>query len=262
MATLIDSLEGKTKTWFDTLPVDKQEDLAFLKREICIRFAKRETGASTIVRLANLKMKPDQDVEDFWYHVKKECHLVNERMDLATVVAWFVNGLSPDMKEAIIEQAVEMDEKVVELAKRKQCAMRMRKKEVPTRTKTSVDLIIEEEPWKMSPDMKENGKEEVVQHVVKRPIEERKKEVDKTNSHSEIEELRQMVQRMAKRVYRTNNRERPERRPNKGEIVCYQCHQPGHKKMDCPSLQRSSPQENWRKRRYSEPAAPEKKKRF
>ena len=78
LATLIDSLEGKTKTWFDTLPLDKQEDLAFLKREISTRFTKRETGASTIVRLANLKMKPDEDVEEFWYHVKKECHLVNE----------------------------------------------------------------------------------------------------------------------------------------------------------------------------------------
>ena len=207
-------------------------------------------------------MKPDQDVEDFWYHVKKECHLANERMDLATVVAWFVNGLSPDMKEAVIEQAVEMDEKVVELAKRKQCALRMRKKEVPTRTKTPVELILEEEPWEMSPDRKENGKEEVVQHVAKRPVEEVRKEVNKTSPQSEIEELRRTVQRMAKRVYRTNNNERQERRPKKGEIICFQCHQPGHKKIDCPSFQRSSPQENWRKRRYPEPAAPEKKRRF
>ena len=262
LATLIDSLEGKIKTWFDTLPLDKQEDLAYLKREIGIRFTKKETEASTIVRLANLKMKSDQDVEDFWYHVKKECHLANERMDLATVVAWFVNGLSPDMKEAVIEQAVEMDEKVVELAKRKQCALRMRRKDVPTRTKTPVELILEEEPWKMSPDVKDNEKEEVVQHVTKKPAEEAKKEIDRTNSQSEIEGLRRTVQRMAKKVFGANDNEKLERGPRRGETICYNCHQPGHKRISCPRLQKGSPQENWRKRRYPEPTAPEKKRRF
>ena len=34
LATLIDSLEGKVKTWFDTLPLERQEDLGFLKQEI------------------------------------------------------------------------------------------------------------------------------------------------------------------------------------------------------------------------------------
>jgi hypothetical protein len=262
LATLIDSLEGKTKTWFDTLPLDKQEDLAFLKREISTRFTKRETGASTIVRLANLKMKPDEDVEEFWYHVKKECHLVNERMDLATVVAWFVNGLSPDMKEAVIEQAVEMDEKVVELARRKQCAMRMRKKEASQRTKTPVELILEEEPWKMPPDIKENGKEEVIHHVAKQPVEQVKKETEKMKPQSEIEELKRTVQRIAQKVYGTSNNERQERRPRRGETICYQCHQPGHKKIDCPTLRRSYPQRNEKKRRYSEPVNPEKRKKF
>ena len=111
-------------------------------------------------------------------------------MDLATVVAWFVNGLSPDMKEAVIEQAVEMDEKVVELARGKQCAMKMRKKEASQRTKTPVELILEEEPWKMPPDIKENGKEEVIHHVAKQPVEQVKKETEKMKPQSEIEELK------------------------------------------------------------------------
>ena len=55
-------------------------------------------------------------MEEFWYFVRKECHLANDKMDLASVVSWFVNGLSLEIKEAVVEQTSEMDEKVVELA--------------------------------------------------------------------------------------------------------------------------------------------------
>ena len=267
LATLIDSLEGKTKTWFDTLPSDKQEDLVFLKKEIITRFTRKETGASTIVKLANLKMKPDQEVEEFWYQVRKECHQMNEHMDLATVIAWFMNGLTMDIKEAIVEQAVEMDEKVVELAKRKQWAIRMRKKEVTSRSKNPVELILDEEPWEMPPDTKED-KEEVIQQINKKPM--GKDEVDKKEPSSEMEDLRRSLSRLNKKVFGSNNRE-PERRPYKreirnrpfrNEIECYQCHQTGHKKINCPTLRRRAPRDDWRKRKNPEPVAPEKRRKF
>ena len=125
LATLIDSLEGKVKTWFDTLPLERQEDLGFLKQEIQSKFTKGESAASAMVKLSNFKMKPEQDVEEYWYEIKKECHLANDRMDLASIVSWFVNGLPMEIKEYVVEQTSEMNEKVIELARRKQLALRI-----------------------------------------------------------------------------------------------------------------------------------------
>ena len=83
-----------------------------------------------MVKLSNFKMKPEQDVEEYWYEIKKECHLANDRMDLASVVSWFVNGLPMEIKEYVVEQTSEMNERVIELARRKQLALRIRKRDI------------------------------------------------------------------------------------------------------------------------------------
>ena len=242
LATLIDSLEGKVKTWFDTLPLDRQEDLSFLKQEIRTKFTKGESAASAMVKLSNLKMKPDQDVEEYWYEIKKECHLANDRMDLASVVSWFVNGLPVEIKESIIEQTSEMNEKVVELARRKQLALRIRKKDVPNRVRTPVELIVEKEHSR-----KEEKEEELVQQISKAPFKDERRD-RKEDLEREFRELKRTVYELSKKIG-TTSVPRIERNPVERELSCFHCHQKGHLRKECPVRNRSYPSRPYGKKR-------------
>ena len=202
------------------------------------------SATSTMVKLANLKMEPDQDIKEYWYTVKKECHQANDRMDTASIVSWFVNGLPPKIKEAIVEQTSEMDKRVVELACRKQLTMRIRKKGL-TKVKSPVEMILEEEPWEMPPDEKREDKE-IIQQI--KGIQLQKEESKEDKTRAEIKRLKRSIWELDKKIQSSNDH-RLEKEPRRKEISCFKCHQKGHIKRDCPLRKPSQEERRHFKRR-------------
>ena len=94
-------------------------------------------------------------------------------------------------------------------------------------------MILEEEPWNMSVDGKEEKKKEVVQYINKVENKEEKEEPKKLDTANKLRELERTVQQLSKRLHRTNSFRQERKLPSK-DLVCFQCHQPGYRMRDCP----------------------------
>ena len=243
LSALIEALTGKAKSWYNALPVRFHEDLVYLKEEIKKKFFHIDTSAVEMTKVSKMKIKPGQDVEDFWYEVRAACQRANPGMDSVSMVSWFLNGLPEDFKASIVEKTKTFDDSVLEFAKMKQAVMGLKMAPVKSNLKSPVEMILEEEPWNLFQG--EEGTEAVHQIENQKARDIRKEEEKKNLSQrvvtlKDLEEFKETIKEMVKRrrpFVNTREKFTPQKnfRTKDGKVsTCFICNQPGHYKKDCP----------------------------
>ena len=222
-------LEGEALEQYDVIIAREEpqgvEGYRNVKRNIIKRFENEESEMAIRAKLANKKIKTNEDVTQYFCSIEKECNKLDDISE-NDILFLFLNGLDKDMKNYVLLQNPNNLQEAFELSKNFEMVHKMSGK---------VDAEARSETKSLIESLKNEAKASAAVSNNKMGIDDLR------------EEMKQMVHASFNQMLNSMRNEGVVFRNNfeAGNFSCHRCKQPGHFIRDCPEPPGIQPGTTW-----------------